>query len=428
MRHLGLSLLLVVVIAIAGAGWAVDRLFARLDTGGEMAVQVAEQLGYRLVSLLDSGTLEKLDETASGEVSRHDIDMIALDELALPESLAHQLEEGQVVTLESAKEVSLHFLLPVSQRVLVLRIAHEQSVDTPLRLLLTILFYAAIALLVLVWLYPLVSRLQHLTKAARVFGDGDLSQRIDTSPRSQLHGIESEFNAMAQRIQTLMDDNRLLSSAVSHDLRTPLARLRFGVDALDESLVEPQQQAYLQRISADLSSMEQLVGVLLEFARLEQQLDKLPRQPVSLTRIVDQAIEPYVDNGRIAIELPGLTGPHRILADERYTQMLVNNLVQNAVKFADTAVSLSVSNIDDRVCLRVEDDGSGFEKTDRQRLLKPFQKGLQADSAESDQRSYGLGLAIVERIAHWQGAQVTLGSSAALGGACVSISFVAVAT
>ncbi len=64
---------------------------------------------------------------------------------------------------------------------------------------MTLTFYLAITLLILIWLYPLIRRLQRLSVAARLIGEGDLSQRVDTNARSQLHGIESEFNAMVHR-------------------------------------------------------------------------------------------------------------------------------------------------------------------------------------------------------------------------------------
>ncbi len=426
MRRLSLTLMLVVVLSIVGAGWAVDRLFAVLDTRSSDAIQTAEQLGNRLVDLLDGSSQAKLDALAPTDSSEHDIYTIARDSIVLPATLEKQLESRQAVALESVEGVSLHFLLPAAQRVLVLRIPTPGSSATPLRLMLTLTFYLAITLLILIWLYPLIRRLQRLSVAARLIGEGDLSQRIATTARSQLHGIESEFNAMAHRIQMLLDDNRMLSSAVSHDLRTPLSRLRFGVDALEETMLDQKQQDYLWRISEDLLRMEQLVNVLLEFAKLEQKLDDLPLESVCLRFIVEQAKDAVTLTSERRIEDEEIAAGASILADQRYTLMLVNNLLQNAVKFSNSVVRLTISSQGTRVLLYIEDDGPGFNTGDTERLLKPFQKGVREQDAQSAAAGYGLGLAIVERIARWQRATITLGNSVDLKGACVIVDFEAV--
>ena len=423
MRRLSLSLLVVVIISIVGAGWAMDRLFARLDHGGDDRLQMAEQFGYRMVGLLD-GIVEMPADSAtptSGEA--YDIYLIPRDSIALPEMLDRQLAQGRVVMLESRQGVALHFLLPESNRILVLGVPEQSSSGTALRLLLTVVFYASIVLLVLVWLYPLTRRLQTLASATRLIGQGDLSQRIETNPRSQLHDIETEFNAMAQRIQVLMEDNRMLSSAVSHDLRTPLARLRFGVDALQETSLDTRQGDYLDRISNDLNSMEQLVSVLLEFGRLEQRLDDQPRFAVSLAAVVQQAIDTHDPDSPTRIETEVSGGIPEVMADERYTLMLINNLVQNAVKFAHGKIRVSLSRHGGRVNLRIEDDGPGFPELEVERLFKPFQKAAVSNESDHAVRGYGLGLAIVERISRWLGASVSLERSTSLHGASVTVGF-----
>ena len=94
----------------------------------------------------------------------------------------------------------------------------------------------------------MVRRLLILSNVAKAFGEGDLNQRVKKGSVSYISDLENEFNHMANRIQTLVEDNKLLGNAVSHDLRTPLARLRFGIDALaetsDESVREKLSRAH----------------------------------------------------------------------------------------------------------------------------------------------------------------------------------------
>ncbi|MFT5046618.1 MAG: signal transduction histidine kinase, partial [Porticoccaceae bacterium] len=228
MRRLGISLLVVVVISIIGAGWIIDRLFSRLKAP-DNTIAAAQVIGSQLAAQLDHSAQELVSLAATSATVGFDLTLIDRDDIAIPESLQPVLNSSAPLILESEKGISLYFLLPNTHRVLSVDL--PRVVETRLRLILTLLFYTAVVFLLLLWLYPLVRRLHRLATAAKQFGEGELYQRISTHSRSQLYDIESEFNRMAQRIQDLVGDNKLLSSAVSHDLRTPLARLRFGVDA-----------------------------------------------------------------------------------------------------------------------------------------------------------------------------------------------------
>lgn len=387
MRRLGLSLLLVVVIAVVGAGWFIDQLFNRLNKP-DQAVSAAEVIGAQLAAQIDSDQRDLVALPEALGDNNYKMRLISSDSMALPEALQEQLDSGHALALESEQGVALHFGLPLSKRVLIIELPEPNSPDTRLRLLLTLLFYAAIACLILMWLYPLVRRLQRLAVAAKLFGEGDLRQRIATRPQSQIYDIESEFNRMAQRIQGLVDDNKMLCSAVSHDLRTPLARLRFGVDALAEQATDSLHINYIERISVDLESMEQLVEVLLEFARLDQQLTELPLRLTPLVPLVEQCVQLHLQSTHRSLKLINQTTGPQIMAEARYTQMLINNLLQNALKFSANQVRVTVGHSVGKVWVHVEDDGPGFIDKDRDRLLKPFEKGARTQSVE-DVRGYG---------------------------------------
>lgn len=421
MRRLGLSLLMVVVVAVIGAGWIIDRMFVSLDRP-DYTLAVAEVLGRHLAMQIDTAGQLHAADLAESELDINTVEVMSRQGLALPESLRAHLDSGLALTLESEQGVALYFSLPQTEQVLKINLPVAEESATSLRLMLTLLFYGAIAAFILIWLYPLVRRLQRLALAANQFGQGDLSQRISTHPRSQLHDIELEFNRMARRIRSLIDDNKLLSSAVSHDLKTPLARLRFGVDVLMEQSGDGMQRDYLDRISNDLTAMEQLVEVLLEFARLDQRLSELPLSPTELVPLAEQCISPYVDSDRYRINFNVTAENALVLAESRYTGMMMNNLVQNASKFAREHILVTIRNDANRVWLDVEDDGEGFTGQDTKRLLKPFEKGT--PSVEGvDRRGHGLGLAIVHRIAVWHHGEIEMGQSQLLGGARVSIGF-----
>ena len=421
MHRLGISLLMVVVIAVIGAGWVIDLLFARIDKEDISTIRLLNDVGQQLAAQIDANPNQELVSTDYIVESNASLAIMARDEIALPASLQSQLESGKELTLESDAGVVLYFNLPDSKQVLSINLPSGSQPGTGLRLLLTVAFYLSIIGFLLLWLSPLIRRLQRLAVVAKQFGEGDLERRIDTHPGSNIHDIEVEFNRMAQRIQGLLDDNRMLTGAVSHDLRTPLARLRFGVDSLAEQANDPRQSDYLTRISSDLNVMEQLVEVLLEFARLEQRLNDIPLRRIDIVPLLENIIEQVQDATDLTITLNAPREPVWVLGDERYVTMLVNNLLQNAQKFGQQLVSVSISTLGSDVCLSVEDDGPGLQVSDRERLLKPFERGDAPTGAKTS--SYGLGLAIVQRIADWHGGLVTLGDSEVFNGARISVSF-----
>jgi len=405
--------LLVVVLAVISAGWAIDQLFSRLDSGEADSFTVARSIGQSLANRLDE---EKSTEQSSGvadgvgnRVGNRDesIKILQYDELALPPSLQAELESGTSLTLES------------------LDLPHQGKSETRIRLMLTVLFYAAIILLILIWLYPLVRRLQRLAVTAKAFGEGELHQRVPTHPRSRLYDIESEFNNMARRIEGLVSDNKLLSSAVSHDLRTPLARLRFGVDALNESVANDEQADYVERLSADLTMMEQLVSVLLEFAKMDKELLDLPLHETQLHVLVEQAVIVGRDSSEKTIDLLVDIDPAEstVLANQRYAAMMVNNIVQNAIRYGRSKVLVTLGKERNRVCLLVEDDGPGIPESERDNVLKPFVRNVGLETKSATDSSYGLGLAIVSRIAEWHRATLAIENSPRHGGALIRICF-----
>lgn len=419
MRRIGISLLVAVVISIIGAGWAIDKVFMRLEAP-DKALQTATVIGQQLAEQLDIPDAQLVNTADTVGGNSYPMTLLARDEISLPQALAQMLDEGQSLTLESEQGITLYFLLPDTQRIL--SIALPKPVDTQMRLLLTLLFYALIAFLVLLWLYPLVRRLHSLGAAAKQFGEGQLTQRIATHKRSQIYDIETEFNKMAQRIQDLVDDNKMLSGAVSHDLKTPLARLRFGIDSLSEQLVESEHSNYLTRISDDLTQMESLVEVLLEFARLDQRLSDLPLKSLSLTELVEDCAHAHQAHTQHDIRVVSNPNAAVVLGEPRYINMMINNVLSNALKYANSEIHVSIHSRAGKVTVCIEDDGAGFGIDKPEQWLKPFAKS-ESTTVNKGVQSHGMGLAIVHRVALWHDVNLQLTKSSDLGGASVCLVF-----
>jgi len=423
MRRLSVSLLIVVLLSTIGLGWAFDRLFYELEKNESDSLQLYRDIGSDLISSVSSSTeLTKLI-SAWPESNPISLRLMNWQELALPTELKQQVRLGEPLALESESDVTLYFSIPESDAVLSLSPPQVES-ETSLRFMLTMLFYGGIISLVLLWVYPLVRRLMALGRSARAFGEGQLDKRVSTHQRSFLYGIESEFNSMAQRIESLIADNKMLASAVSHDLRTPLARLRFGIDLLDEAKDEHVRTEYQQRLSNDLTAMENLVEVLLEYARLDKQLSDMPKSNVNLTDVVTNGVDSLIGDDKATIEWRPSENPCVIHAHSRYVTMLVNNLLQNAVNYGNNKVLVTLTRKRSKIILSIEDDGPGIPVEQRRDILKPFVRGQQ-NAARQPGKGYGMGLAIVSRIAQWHNAQFSIGDSEVLGGARFDILFLA---
>jgi two-component system OmpR family sensor kinase len=417
-QRLTLSLLLVVLTAVVGLGWGIDRWYNAQFAGVEDPTLGAyKNLGREMAQLLDTDVQNTSWLASSGLRPQ----LTAYIDFPLPGDVKNNFETGAPLLLESGDQLTLHFYLARRQQVLSFSLPDElrQEGNNALRWLLTLLFYGGVIAMVLVWLYPLLRRLALLRRTAQAFGAGDLQVRIAADKHSYIKTIEQDFNRMAQRIEQLIADNKLLSRGLSHDLRTPLARLRFGLDVLEEADLTPAQQQNLAHLNRDLMAMESLVEALLNYARLEQATIAFAPKPIQFARFAMQLCEDFY-RGQVDVFIASSAQNAQLQADPEYLAMLVHNLVQNALRYGRGRVQLSVQLMDEKLHLHVDDNGPGIPLAERDKVLKPFYR---SEGSHHQGRGHGLGLAIVERIAQWHKAELLLAESAELGGLQVTVIF-----
>lgn len=424
MRKLIVSLICAVVLTIVGLGWAIGHYYNYLierETGHQSnELMIYESLGRSLAATLNRQQDVAMFARYWPLDSSISLSIIERENMPLPAELIDSFISGEPVMLETDNEVSLHFYLPKQNQVMafILPLSEAEEVEISLSLTLTLLFYAGVIFVVLMWLYPLIQRLNILQKTALSFGAGELQARVKSSPMSYIGEIEVEFNRMADRIQTLLSDNKLLSRAVSHDLKTPLARLRFGIETLAESETNEQRERYHARLENDLTAMELLIDTLLQYARLDESNIHFNVERINVAELIQYSSEQMNNINNIFVTF-NIKGECYMDGDSKYIQMLVCNLLQNAMNYADKKVHLSLSDLDDQLLFRVEDDGTGIDEDQRVNVLKPFVRGSKSNQNEG----HGMGLAIVSRIADWHNAAVVIDDSPRYGGARVSVSF-----
>ncbi|MFA0195040.1 ATP-binding protein [Vibrio artabrorum] len=337
----------------------------------------------------------------------------------LPPSLKLQFESQGFLVLESDEGVSLHYRLPNIGKVLNIKTHLLPLEDQSLALnrIYTTLFYVGIVIILLLWVSPLIRQLLNLSKVTKSFGMGDLQQRIQVNRSSYIAEIETEFNRMADRISQLVDDNKLLSRAVSHDLKTPIARLRFGIEALEETDSETLKLKYFTRINRDLDAMEELVSTLLSYARLDQANIEPNLEVIELNSWLEDKLSTY-SSATHQLEYKPNSQPIIVQSDPKYLSMQLGNLLSNAERFGVSQIAVQLELKDGIAELSVSDDGKGIDEEEAKQVIKPFVRGLQS----RDNAGHGMGLAIVMRIGAWMGSKLSIHRSKNLGGACMRLS------
>jgi two-component system sensor histidine kinase RstB len=217
---------------------------------------------------------------------------------------------------------------------------------------------------------------------------------------------------MAGRIRSLLRSQQELVQGISHDLRTPVARVRLRLELLQADATQQERIAGIRR---DLDELESLIDAAITYSRLDEGGIALASQPVD----VAQELRAMLHDQRVLardIELSAdLPAPGRALAADRaLLRRAVQNLLGNALRHARSRVEIELREAGSGVTIAIEDDGPGVPESQRERIFEPFSRLDESRSKTSG--GYGLGLAIVRRIAERHGGRIACGV-ARLGGA-----------
>ena len=279
-------------------------------------------------------------------------------------------------------------------------------------------FLAALALLALavaVGAWPLARRLarrlERLQTRVEALGAGDLATRVEIEGKDEIAALARSFNRAAERIQALVEAQRDTLAAASHELRSPLARIRMAV----ELLAEKHDPALQARIERDVEELDALIEEILLASRLSSQ-----ERPAHLERIDLQALAAE-EAARAGAAFAG--GPATVDGEGRLLARLIRNLLDNAARHAPgSPAQVELEAGDGQVVLRVSDRGPGVPEAEREAIFEPFyrQPGRRAESGNDDERGVGLGLSLVRRIARRHGGEA-LCLPRQGGGACFEV-------
>jgi signal transduction histidine kinase len=231
------------------------------------------------------------------------------------------------------------------------------------------------------------------TAVEQLGGSGDESPLPSRGPRELRVTIDA-FNRMQERLRRFNDDRTQMLAAMSHDLRTPLTRLRLRL----ESVEDPEQQ---QKMLTELDAMSAMIESILSFARDDAKRE--PRTLVDLGALVEGVCEDASDAGG-TVTFSGARGI-AISGRPAALRRAISNLVDNAVKYGGGATVSLISEAG-RVVITIEDEGAGIPRSEREQVFEPFYRI--EGSRNPDTGGVGLGLSVARSIAREHGGDITL--------------------
>lgn len=248
--------------------------------------------------------------------------------------------------------------------------------------------------------WPIANRLTRRLKALRdgveAFGEGQLQLRVAVEGKDEVAELAASFNQTAQRIEDLITSNRSLLANASHELRSPLARLKMAVSIMGD--MPPERSAQLkEEIHEDIRELDALVEEVLLASRLDTR-GELALQPVDLLGLVTEEAQ------RVGAEVLTTAQPSQpYQGDDRLLRRAVRNLLENAKRYGGAHVELELTCGPKAVEIAVGDRGPGVPLDQRERIFEPFYR---MPGHAEHAGGVGLGLSLVRQIAERHGGKV----------------------
>ncbi len=415
-----------------------DALVKRLaDSTWWIYMMLDESVGLDTLNQ-SKGTLNLLQDRFQRTESEHwpellkelqpefgfELRLAPLSDLSLSEDLQSQILSSGVAWQQTEQAMTVIYQrLPDQQGLANPRILVAADIPLPgpeigIWVIALAILVGGISVGIFVFVVLLWRELNALKAATSEFGKGNLQQRAPVKKRSMISDLSEAYNRMAEQIETMVQSQRELTNAMAHDLRTPLSRISFAFEMLEQEDATPEErQRYRKSITSGIDTLDHLIQQILALSRYSRVADMTQFRSVCFADILQHEVEQCQDahpDLSLALELDQALRQTELWIDPRAMQRLVNNLLSNACRFAQSQIRVRLSLDQANCLLMVEDDGPGIPEEDRDRVFEPF-KQLNNDQREMS-KEHGLGLAIVHQIVQWHQGQVWVQQSD-MGGA-----------
>ncbi|MEO8536176.1 MAG: ATP-binding protein [Betaproteobacteria bacterium] len=274
----------------------------------------------------------------------------------------------------------------------------SQAADIPTRI---IVLAAAIIAMVLLAAFAfaryLARPLHELRLAVERVGRGETPTPLPESGTSEIAAVNRGFNAMLGNLRQIERDRAILLAGISHDLRTPLARLRLGIE------LEHADDAAHAGMVADIEEMDRIIDQFLDFARDDA---AIAAEPIDINLELEACVERYARAGRDVRLRAG--PPALVRIKPTAVSRVASNLIENGLAYGGAPLDVTTAQRDGETIMDVADRGAGIAHDDVERLKQPFTRASEARSRIDGGAGAGLGLAIVDRIARLHGGRFDL--------------------
>ncbi|HAF43470.1 MAG TPA: two-component sensor histidine kinase [Gallionellaceae bacterium] len=273
------------------------------------------------------------------------------------------------------------------------------NMDPPKMLVLALLATVILTLFTALILARRITRpLAHFSRAAQRIGEGNLPESFPETGIKELSGLATTFNQMAVQVRELLANRTTMLAGISHDLRTPLARMRLAIEMLPEGT----DQKLVARLQHDVDEMNQLIG---EFLALSRDLQKETPQQTDIDELLQELANNAGEAGaRVEFEPVG-NAPCNVGALS--LRRVLTNLISNAVRYGDNGTVTITREIGEKeIVIRVMDRGPGIPVQELENVFHPFYR-LEASRSNTTGGS-GLGLAIARQLADSNGWKIEL--------------------
>ncbi|MEM0976670.1 MAG: ATP-binding protein [Pseudomonadota bacterium] len=366
-----------------------------------ISVERAEALGLTIV---DVSGLPNRDLRERG--------FFDLSGLYIERSLSQKVDGLKAIELDRGSPFGIYLWIEQNDRIIMVSfsrrfVSARNPHQLPVIMVFTSLLLTAVAVF---FLRNQITPIQNLAEAADAFGQG---RSIPLRPRgaTEVRRATGAFLGMRSRIERHIDQRTLMLSGVSHDLRTPLTRLKLGVSMLDDAGADK------DALRSDITDMENIIDEFLTFAGEDQDEGWDSMSPADFIEdVLARCRRSTKEDQTITFETELSRGA---MVEWRSTaiQRAIENLVENALRYGQT-VSVRLDQVGDSLRIAIEDDGPGIAPEDREKSTNAF---VRLDTARNQNKGAGtgLGLAIAQDILRAHGGTLRLDQSAALGGLSV---------
>jgi two-component system OmpR family sensor kinase len=317
----------------------------------------------------------------------------ALGDIAWQDNDLKKLHGGQSIILKDSNVTEQIYILDNAKQILEISLPFNKP-NSGRFLLYSILFFLLLGGVIAFWIWPLWRDLSSLEKTvSNVKPDGSIVQN-NISKTSLIYPIAKSLNNMGHQITQLMQNQRELSGAVTHEFRTPLARLKFAL-----AMNPPAQSNPWRDMQQDVNELENLVQEMLEYASTDARIPEMNLAEIPIKQLCQQLINRLKGShlSKLNVKVYG-DDPH-VLADEHFIERAIENLVLNGKRYANKALEIHIIKQTNTIQICVEDDGVGVSHEMRKQIFSPF---FRPDEGRDRQAGgAGLGLAIVKRIIDW---------------------------